>query len=155
MSRASIVPHIISVLEPYLEDRHRRWLADPGLGPTLPVTGDKVNVRQIVRELAKLDDGIRLNHEQHFFKHPELAIAVNRIAEEQGLAAIGSRSPDDVDAVARQRMSKVSGEASELRQALAEREATIEHLRRQNETLREQLRMLEETGVLIRTGPIR
>lgn len=154
MARESVLPTLVAALEPYLERRHAEWLASDRWRPTLPATGEKVNVRQIVRELAQFDDRVVLHHEQHFYRKSELLIAVNRIAEEQGLQPIGSRSPQDTDDAAGRRIGVLSGEASELRRALAEREALIEHLRRENASLREQLQLLEETGMVLRVGAV-
>lgn len=154
MARDSIVPLLLRVLEPHLERLHAAWLAAGGREPTLPMTGDKVNVRRLVQDLMALDARVIASHEQHFFRKAELQIAVNRIAEEQGLAPIGSRAPDEADEAARSRIGRLSGETSDLRRALAEREATIESLRRENTVLREQIRLLEETGMCLRTGSV-
>ena len=155
MARDSIVPMILSVLEPHLEKLHREFIASDGAVPTLPITGDKVNVRRLVLDLIEIDARILPSHEQHFYRKAELQLAVNRIAEEQRLAPIGSRSPDEEGDVARRRIGKLSDEASELRQVLAEREAVIEELRSENAALREQMRMLEETGMVLRVGDAR
>jgi hypothetical protein len=153
MARASIVPFLAETLEPYLEAVQRAW-RDTGR-PTLPVTDGKVNVRQIVRELAKRDPRVQEHHEQHFFRKAELRSAVNAVAEEQGLDLIGSRTPDETHEAARRRIGKLAGEASDLRSVVAEREAVIDSLRRENASLREQLRMLEEIGMVFRAGPVR
>ncbi|MBO1905298.1 hypothetical protein KHP60_09725 [Microvirga sp. 3-52] len=155
MARESVVPLIVSVLEPHLERLHSEWLASDGLRPSLPAVGEKVNVRQLVRDLGQVDERVLLSHEQHFYRKPELMLLVNKVAEEQGLSPIGSRSPDEADDAARRRIGKLSGEASELRQLLAERDAAIEALRRDNAVLREQLRLLEETGMVMRLGDAR
>lgn len=153
MAKPSITPQIAAVLEPYLEELQEAWERGGGLTPTLPVTDGKVNVRQLVRALAARDDNVVIHHEQHFYNKPELRSAVNAVAEQQGLELIGSRSPEVAQDAARQRIGKLSGEASELRQAMAERESVIDALRRENASLRAQMALLEETGMVVRSGP--
>ncbi|WP_408902556.1 hypothetical protein [Methylobacterium radiotolerans] len=155
MAAPSILPMLSAALEAYLEEAQRDWEAQGGRQPTLPVTDGKVNVRQIVRSLGARDPRIKPGHEQHFFKKPELRLAVNAVAEQQELALIGSRSPEEGYDVVQRRIGKLAGEASELRQAMAEREAVIDSLRRENSALREQLALLEQTGMVVRTGPAR
>lgn len=153
MARPSIVPLILSALEPYLERKHQMFLEAGGAYPTLPSTGDgKINVRQLVRELMVLDPRVLESHEQHFYRKRELSEPVDRIAEEQGLNAIGSRSPDEDQDAARTRIGKIARETSELRQILAEREALIESLRQENAGLRERMAVVEETGMTFRIG---
>lgn len=155
MAAPSILPLLVGVLEPYLEERQREYLDSGSQAPTLPGTKGKVNVRQVVRELAERDGNVKLTHEQHLFNKPELRGPINAVAEQQGLAPIGSRSPDEESDAVRTRIGKIAGEASELRQALAEREALIESLRGENDALRSQLRLVEETGMILRTGDVR
>lgn len=155
MARPSITPVLAAVLEPYLEELQEAWERGGRLVPTLPVTDGKVNVRQLVRALAARDDRVVNHHEQHFYNKPELRSAVNAVAEEQGLQLIGSRSPEEAHDAARQRIGRHSDEASELRKAMAEREAVIDALRRENAVLRERMAMLEETGMVVRAGPAR
>jgi hypothetical protein len=153
MGRASIVPEIKAALEPWLEACMANWRAQPAGNrhPTLPITVDgKVNVRDLTRAL-----GLKVSQEQHFYKHAELTQAVNAAAEEQGLRSIGSRAQIDVDdkAVA-DRLSRVRADRSDLARSLAEREAVIERLRRENVALRALLQLRDETGMVLRTGPI-
>lgn len=155
MAKPSITPQIAAVLEPYLEELQEAWERGGRLTPTLPVTDGKVNVRQLVRALAARDDKVVIHHEQHFYNKPELRSAVNAVAEQQGLELIGSRSPEVAQDAARQRIGRLSGEASELRQAMAERESVIDALRRENASLRAQMAMLEETGMVMRSGTAR
>ncbi|TXM95306.1 hypothetical protein [Methylobacterium sp. WL116] len=155
MAKPSITPQIAAVLEPYLEELQAAWERGGRLTPTLPVTDGKVNVRQLVRALAALDDKVVIHHEQHFYNKPELRSAVNAVAEQQGLELIGSRSPGVAQDAARERIGKLSGEASDLRQAMAERESVIDALRRENASLRAQMAMLEETGMVVRSGTAR
>jgi Mg2+ and Co2+ transporter CorA len=155
MAKPSIVPMLKAVLEPFLEEIQQEWHAGGRSTPTLPVTDGKVNVRQVVRLLAKRDERVVQHHEQHLYRKAELRTAVNAVADEQGLEPIGSRSPEEAHDAARQRIGKLSGEASELRQAMAEREAVIDDLRRENASLRAQMAMLEETGMVVRLGTAR
>ena len=153
MPRKSIIPEILAVLEPYLERMDTAWESqlEDRRQPTLPITSDgKVNVRQLVREL-----GLRETQEQHFFKHPELAALVNAVAVAQGVKPIGSRALDDVaDKVMADRLRRVQTQSSDLAKILAEREAVIERQRREILSLREQLRLLEEAGMVLRTGGV-
>ncbi|KQQ11831.1 hypothetical protein ASF53_16855 [Methylobacterium sp. Leaf123] len=155
MPMPSVEPVILSVLEPYLEELHRTWNAAGRTAPTLPATDGKVNVRAVVRQLIRRDGRLRPSHEQHFFDKPALRSAVNAIAAEQGLAPIGSRAPGAEDDALRTRLGRVAREASGLRQVLVEREGLIDALRRENHALREQMRLLEETGMVLRRGDLR
>lgn len=155
MAKPSIVPLIAAVLEPYLEERQQAWEAAGRRTPTLPATNGKVNVRQVVLDLHARDDRIVPHHEQHLFTKPELRAAVDAIATQQGLATIGSRSAGGGDDAARRRISRLSDEASDLRQVVAEREVVIDALRREVVSLRGQLSLLEETGMVVRLGSAR
>lgn len=153
MPRPSIVPEILTLLEPYLDDLDKRWEATPEGQrlPTLPITEDgKVNVRALTLAL-----GLRKSQEQHFYKHPELAAAVNAIADIQGVARIGSRVlVDAMDEAVADRLRQARTQSSDLAKTLAEREALIERQRREIAGLREQLALLEEGGMVLRTGPV-
>lgn len=153
MPRKSIIPEILAVLEPYLERIDAAWeaQAEDRRRPTLPVTPDgKVNVRQLVRDL-----GLRETQEQHFFKHPELASLVNALALVQGVKPIGSRALEAAtDKVVADRLRRVQTQSSDLARILAEKEAVIERQRREILSLREQLRLLEESGMVLRTGGV-
>lgn len=146
MANPSIIPRLVEVLEPYLEELQVAWEKGGRPAPTLPVTDGKVNVRQLVRALAGRNKDVRLHHEQHFFRKPELRAAVNAVAREQGLELIGSRSPEEGHEAARQRIGKMSGETSELRRVIAEHEAVVDALRQENAALREQMRLLRIPG---------
>lgn len=153
MGRPSVVPGIVAALEPWLEARMAEWSAMPEASrqPTLPATIDgKINVRDLTGAL-----GLKHSQEQHFFNHAELRTLVNAAAETQGLSPIGSRIELDADAAqARKRIARVSGDRNDLARSLAEREAVIESLRRENESLREQLRLRDDTGMTLRTSKI-
>lgn len=149
MARPSVVPEIRSALEPWLEARMAEWEAQGAdfRRPTLPSTDDgKVNVRAVTLAL-----GLRQSQEQHFYRHEELSSVVNAAAEAQGLRPIGSRAQmDRDDRVVADRIGRMRGENGDLAVALAEREAVIERQRREIEALREQLGLLEETGMVLR-----
>jgi hypothetical protein len=153
MGRPSIVPELLAKLEPWLDTLMAQWEAQPAgrRMPNLPMTDDgKVNVRAVALAL-----GLRVSQEQHFYNHLELRNAVNAVAEAQGLKPIGSRTSTDTEdiAVAAQ-FSRIKSERSDLQHTLAEREALIERLRREIDSYREQQRLLEETGMLMRTGEV-
>jgi hypothetical protein len=146
----SVVPSILEKLEPHLERLELAWSsqASDDRAPTLPLTPEgKVNVRQLVRDL-----GLRETLEQHFFRKPELAGPVNALAKVQGVKPIGSRLLDDIaDAGLRKRIGRDAETISDLRQALAEREALVTSLREENARLKARLNLVEETGLLFRT----
>jgi hypothetical protein len=150
MARPSIVPEIRAKLEPWLEARMAEWNAMPGddRQPTLPETPDgKINVRGVTQAL-----GLRRTHEQHFFRHAELRTLLNAAAEAQRLLPIGSREQiASEDEVVRERFARVTSNADKLAKTLAEREATILKLRKENDALRAQLRLRNETGMVLRT----
>lgn len=155
MAQTSIVPKILTLLEPYLERLDVEWEAQPaGLykRPTLPATDDgKVNVRALTLCL-----GLRRTQEQHFYRHPELAFAVNALARVQGLKGIGSRVLDAIaDEAVAERIGKIENRNSNLSMMLSEREAIIERQRREIELLREQLRLIESCGMPLRMGEVR
>jgi hypothetical protein len=150
MNPRSVVPSILEKLEPHLERLELAWSAqqEGGRAPTLPLTPEgKVNARQLVRDL-----GLRESLEQHFFRKPELAGPVNALAKVQGVKPIGSRLLEDVaDAGVRKRLGRDADTISELRRALAEREALVGSLREENARLKARLDLVEETGLLFRT----
>ncbi|WP_407112440.1 hypothetical protein [Bradyrhizobium sp. LMG 9283] len=150
MNSRSVVPSILEKLESHLERLELAWSAQPKAerAPTLPLTSEgKVNVRQLVRDL-----GLRETLEQHFFRKPELAGPVNALAKVQGVKPIGSRLLEDVaDAGVRKRLGRDADTISELRKALAEREAVVISLRDENARLKARLDLGEETGLLFRT----
>lgn len=154
MGRPSIVPDIQAVLEPYLERCHAAWtaMAPDARAPTLPSTDDgKVNVRALTLAL-----GLKRHQEQHFYNHAELTGLVNSVAQAQGLRGIKSRHQAEAeDAEVADRFVRVQKERGELARLLAEREAVIEAQRREIAALREQLRLLEETGMVVRTATVR
>jgi hypothetical protein len=150
MNPRSVVPSILEKLEPHLERLELEWSAQPENDrvSTLPLTPEgKVNVRQLVRDL-----GLRETLEQHFFRKPELAGPVNALAKVQGAKPIGSRLLDDIaDAGVRKRLGRDADAISELRRALAEREALIVSLRDENARLKARLDLVEESGLVFRS----
>jgi hypothetical protein len=153
MPTRSIIPEILAKLEPYLELLDRQWesQAEECRTPTLPQDKGQVNVRAITKAV-----GLRQSQEQHFFKKPELALAINELARIQGLRGINSRELQDAeDRVHASRMQKAVQHNTDLSRSLAEREAVIERQRREIEALRAQLALLEETGMAIRTSGVR
>ena len=153
MPARSIIPDILAKLEPYLELLDQQWesQAEGCRTPTLPHDKGQVNVRAITKAV-----GLRQSQEQHFFKKPELALAINELARIQGLRGINSRELQDAwDRVHAARMQKVARHNTDLSRSLAEREAVIERQRREIEALRAQLALLEETGMAIRTSGVR
>jgi hypothetical protein len=145
----TVVPFILSKLEPYLEALDIQYEAQVERKrlPTLPYTVDgKVNVREITLAL-----GLRQSQEQHFYKKPELSSLINSIASIQGLKAIGSRAiADRADEVVSARLSRISHEKNDLARVLAEKEAEIETLRAEVSSLKAQIQFIETTGLFVR-----
>jgi len=144
----SVVPEILSKLELYLEEIDKLYESQPENSrvPTLPHTSDgKVNVRQITLAI-----GLRQSQEQHFFKKPELASAVNAIATIQGLKKIGSRMLNDAqDDIVTARLARISNDKNELAKTLAAREAEIEALREKIKSLKARIDFFETTGLMV------
>jgi hypothetical protein len=155
MSR-SVLPDLLAALEPWLEARIQEWSAQPAGArvPSLPEAKGKANVRGIVKAL-----GLPASNAQHFFRSPELRSAVNAVALEQGLLPVGAfaenEDASEADKAVIARLKQAQTRNNDLGKAVAEQAATIERLRRENTGLREQLRMLEETGQVVRTGDLR
>lgn len=149
----SIEPEILRELEKYLEARMREWRRQPkgSRAPTLPSTSDgKVNVRGIVAALDRPQ-----HQEQHLFNKPSLKSAINAVATEQGLQPIGARSGEEGDKAVADRIRRTEKRANDVAKLVAEQAAMIEKQRRTIEALREQIRIFEETGQIVRTGPVR
>jgi hypothetical protein len=91
---------ILEALQPYLDSVVDRYRQDGTV--TLPVTNDgKVNVMGLCR-----DAGLSASDAQHLHRKQALADAVNLVAEELGLAPIGSRALADARDEAAQREVK-------------------------------------------------
>ncbi len=148
----SIIAEILSKLEPYLDKLDREWELLPldDKRPTLPNHRGQVNVRAITGAI-----GLRQSQEQHFYRKQELATPINIIAKIQGLRGINSRDLENAsDRVQAERLDKLARHNSNLSRSGAEREALIVRLRHEVEALREQLAMLENTGMAIRTSMV-
>jgi hypothetical protein len=130
-------------------------------GNKLPATGDgKVNVAGLVRCLD-----LKPSDAQHFFKKEALKVAVNALADEQGLAPVGARAAlDQADELLNARIARTSGQARDDARAAAEQSAAASALlvelqeaqreaaalRLERNALEERLRLVEERGVLWR-----
>lgn len=148
----SVLPEILEKLESYLDRIDATWLAQAEHKrlPTLPCEGDRVNVRGIVREL-----NFKLTWEQHFYNKPEIMSVVNRVCEVQGLKGIKSRSVELVEHdVVRKKIRTLNSSNNDLSSILAEREELIEALRAEIQSLREQLGLVERTGMYLRDEEI-
>jgi hypothetical protein len=148
----SVIPEILAALESYLDARDREWELLPleDKRPTLPNINGRVNVRAITIAL-----GLRQSQEQHFYKHQELADPINVMAKAQGLRGINSRELDDAaDRVHAERLNKSERHSTDLSRSLAECAAVRERQRLEIGSLREQLAMLEDMGMGIRTKKV-
>jgi hypothetical protein len=149
----SILPELLDDLERYLDQRAEAWLDQDGERiPTLPSTSDgKVNVRAITAALGRPQ-----SQEQHLFKKSELRSAINAVAIEQKLKPIGGRlQSEELDKAVADRMRRTDMRSSEMSKLAAEQASVIEKQRRIIESLREQVRMFEETGQVLRTKAVR
>jgi hypothetical protein len=153
MGHASILETLEPLVSEKLEQLDALWQAQPegNRHPTLPVTDDgKINVRRLTALC-----GLKQSQEQHFYKKPSLAALVNAIAARQGVKTIGSRALSDVaDKAVKDRLIRTQTERDDHARLLAEREALIERQRLQILSLTEQLRLLQETGMVVRTGDV-
>jgi uncharacterized coiled-coil protein SlyX len=151
---ASILPELLESLQAYLDGRVRSWLDQPDgpRVPTLPATVDgKVNVLAIAEA-----SGIGAARQQHLFKRYELKSLVNAVAFEQGLKPIGGRMPsEELEREAVAHIRRTEARSNDLSKQVAEQAAVIERQRREIDGLREQLRMFEETGQILRTAAVR
>lgn len=147
----SILPELLRDLELYLDRQATEWQRQPEHDrvPTLPVNPDgKVNVRAIILALGRAQ-----SQEQHLFNKPELKSAINAVAIEQGMKPIGSQG--DVEKAIADRMRRTEARSNDLAKMVAEQASVIEKQRRTIDGLREQIRIFEETGQVLRTAPVR
>jgi hypothetical protein len=148
----SILPQLLEALERYLDAQALAWARQPEghRVATLPSTSDgKVNVRAITLAIGRPQ-----SQEQHLFKRPELRGTINAVAVEQGLKLIGARNGEDLEKEVAARIRRVEMRSSDLSKLVAEQVSVIEIQRRQIAGLREQLRVFEETGQVIRTAAV-
>lgn len=148
----SILPELLHDLELYLDRQATAWQRQPEQDrvPTLPVTDGKVNVRAIILALGRPQ-----SQEQHLFKKPELRSAIDAVAIEQGLKTIGSTLRGELEKAVADRMRRTEKRSNDLAKLVAEQAAVIEKQRCTIDGLREQIRIFEETGQVLRTAPVR
>lgn len=145
----SVVPEILNLLRPWLDERATQFNMQIGANvgqPTLPEIGGKVDLRAVLRGA-----GIKLGHEQHFYRKAELKLEVNAAAAAQGLLGIGSHGDStESERVVSQRLSQAQRDKSDYARALTEAAVQLQQLRRENECLRSQLQLRTDTGMVIR-----
>jgi hypothetical protein len=150
----SILPELLEALEHYLDERASVWLAQPEGSriPTLPATSDgKVNVRAITLAIGRPQ-----SQEQHLFRRSELKAAIDAVAVEQGLKAIGARNySEDLEKAVAARIRRTDMRSNDLSKMVAEQASVIELQRRTIDSLREQISLFEETGQVLRTATVR
>jgi hypothetical protein len=150
----SILPEILEDLERYLDAQAVAWEQQPEetRTPTLPATsGGKINVRAITLAIGRPQ-----SQEQHILKRPELRAAINAVAIEQKLKPIGAQLQEtDLEKAVAAQMRRTNMRSSEMARLVAEQASVIEKQRRTIESLREQIRMFEETGQVLRTVSVR
>ncbi|MBK1841656.1 hypothetical protein JHL17_30080 [Azospirillum sp. YIM B02556] len=148
-----IVPQVLPLLLPYLQALEQEWMAQPAdrRVPTLPSVSGKVNLAEIVRVL-----GLNPNWDQHFHHKKDLSGPVNALARAQGLEGIGSRSAkaEPEDAV-KKVIARQGGDNKRLAEQLAEAQAVIIRQQREIVSLKAQLGLVQDSGVVLRTAPVR
>jgi len=103
---------------------------------------------------SPLRSGVR-NHRKHLFKRPELRAAINAVAIEQQLKPIGAQLQEgDLEKAVAAQMRRTNMRSSEMSKLVAEQASVIERQRRTIESLREQIRMFDETGQVLRTAAV-
>jgi hypothetical protein len=150
MGRRDVEGEILGYLQPYLDAVVDRYMRDGVV--TLPATGDgKVSVVGVVREL-----GLPSSDAQHFHRKPALADAVNLVAEEMGLAPIGSRAlADQRDEAAKQEVKAARKDAKqkgddvvELRQQIDDLTRELERVKRERDRYKAMIEEIYDTGDL-------
>lgn len=155
MPRSSIVPALLAQLEGYLQGK--ACGSEEVGAAALPLTLDgKINLTAVAAEM-----GLSATQRQHLYK-PQIAVVLNEAAARQNAHGIGYRQrrrdpqaaqPDAATSTAVEQIAAAERRASEAMQLLAEREALLLSQRREIASLREQLRLLEETGMVMRSAP--
>lgn len=133
MARPSKLPELEALVSERLAQLEEAYLRQEveERSPTLPLTRDgKVNVRAFTLKVCRLPRCA----EQHFYKKPSLTALVNAVAMRQGVKPIGARALSFG-------VKRGVRERDDHARALAVKEAAIEHLRRENASLRERLRL--------------
>jgi len=93
MSKRSVEADLLTRLDRFVAAGHR-----------IPATNDhKVNVSGLCRAL-----GLAPSDAQHFHRKEELKLAVNALAEDQGLAPIGARVLTQEDKLVQDRFAKLA-----------------------------------------------
>ncbi|HEU0062763.1 MAG TPA: hypothetical protein VFR00_07335 [Hyphomicrobiaceae bacterium] len=145
MKSRSVVPEILDRLEPHLESLELAWSAQADGKMELLYLHPR---RQDQRTSNRARFWAPETLEQHFYSKPDLAGPVNALAL---FKIIGSWMLDDVaDEGMQRRLKQTADDRSDLRKALAEREALFEALRAENARLKANLDLIEETGLAMR-----
>lgn len=141
---------ILDVLQPYLDSVLDRYRQDGVV--TLPVTNDgKVNVTGLCRDL-----GLSSADAQHLHRKRALADTVNMVAEELGIAPIGSRAlADDRDQAAKQEVKAARKDAKqkgedvvELRRQIDDLTRELERVKRERDRYKAMIEEIYDTGDL-------
>ena len=131
-------------LESYVEE----VLANDGRA--MPVKDGRIDLAAVAEEIGM--DGMA----RHLAEDIACRSVLNAAGDALGLPPVTTRDAlDDRDRVAQDQVSRARAAASDYAKALAEREAVIVRLRRRIAQLEEQLAVRDDTGMIIRTDPIR
>ena len=146
MSKRNVEADLLGSLDRFVADGHK-----------IPATNDqKVNVSGLCRGL-----GLPPSDAQHFYRKEALKLAINALAEEQGLAPIGARAQTVEDKVVQVRIAQVASQAKSDASAAAEQSAAakamldelraahaeVRRLTLENESLRLRLEIMEGGGI--------
>lgn len=164
----SIVPEILVLLRPYLNERAEAWLAQPEgqRTPTLPTTHIgaskgrlKVSVMGIAEALS-----LQTNQVQHLHKKDVLRSEINALARDQGLMPITHKSDvydptagatQDDDDPAKLVIKALGKKNKALAERLIELEGIVFGQQQRIQQLEAQLRLRTETGMTLITGLVR
>jgi hypothetical protein len=137
---------VLARLEAFLDP----CLADDDGRSRLPIRDGGIDMEAIARVIGLTEGGWFLAND------PACRSVLNATAATLGLPVIEGRGArNEADSVVKAKLGRARAEASDYAKALAEREAVIQRQRLHIASLEERLRIRDETGMIIRTEPIR
>lgn len=143
--RKNVKADVLAHLEAFLE----LCLAD-GAEQRLPTRDGEIDLEAVARAIGLTEGGWSLASD------PACRSVLNATVVALGLPTIeGREARNEADSVVKAKLGRARAEASDFAKALAEREAVIQRQRLYIASLEEQLRIRDETGMLLRTEPIR
>lgn len=154
MAQKSIIPEFLARLEPILEEARKKWLEQPEADrkPTLKVNAQgQVHVGHLLETM-----GYDVEKYRQHFRKPDLKGPVNALCREQGIPGIGEDGPvASAEAAVKAVIARQGSDNKRLAEQLAEAQAVIIRQQREIASLKAQLGLAQDTGVLLRTAPVR